>query len=108
MTMNKLLLPILFLMLFPLVSYSGDTRGAIIANSLSTREGVLLISLSVPHEAPTCGARIPYRYAIAATNKTAIAAALMAQTTGKTVDIFGLNNCDVWGDTESVLYLVVF
>lgn len=42
-----------------------------------------------------------------AAGKAQLAGLLTAHSTGKKVSVIGTNNCDIWGDTESVSYLVV-
>ena len=110
--MGKILLPTLFLVLFPLASYAGDLSGVKILAIASNPNDSLLIYFTVAHTVPDCARGYEKRYVISAKNKTAIAAALTAFATGRTVSVQGTNTCGTndyyWSDTETVLYFTVY
>lgn len=58
---------------------------------------------------PTCGQTEAVRWAFDGSTpqgQARLALLLTAYGAGKSVKVFGLGNCNVWGDTESVDYIV--
>ena len=96
--------------------FAGDVNQIKIGSILSTQSsttpggGALFLNLpaGVTHESPECGLINNYRYAIKGNDKMLISQALMAFASNRTVDIIGDGNCDAWGDTEQVKYLIVY
>ena len=78
----------------------------------ATEHGVVIFHTNgARSDPPTCPSPlIANRFAIAATTdagKAMISLLLTAQARGKRVSVYGTGNCNLWGDTESVSYLVV-
>ena len=70
--------------------------------------GAFLFSMTVAGTGKaSCGAGNSYRWAINTSTqggRNQMAAVLLAYSTHKVMDVYGTGVCDVWGDTETVLY----
>jgi hypothetical protein len=93
--------------LLPSSSQAGDVVGVTITSTESVPGNILIVYVSAIHPAPACGANQTTRYAILGSEKTMVAQALLAQGTGRVIDITGKGVCDAWSDTETALYLLV-
>lgn len=72
---------------------------------------VLFHTSTARDDVPTCAAGQPTRWAIdtnTAAGKAQLAGLLTAHTTGKKVQVIGAATCSIWGDTESVSYLLLY
>jgi hypothetical protein len=68
------------------------------------------INGTVGGQPPTCAQAETTRFVINPSTpqgQALVAMALSAQARGANITIFGSGSCDIWGDTESVLYLVI-
>ena len=90
-------------------SYSGT-----ITSVEGTGEGnsavFIGINGTVGGQPPTCAQAETTRFVVNPSTpqgQALVAMVLSAQARGASVTIFGSGSCDIWGDTESVLYLVI-
>lgn len=90
-------------------AFCGTSYGQV-QNYLVSRSGKLFFFTGTTEGGPACGGSghwaVDLTGANAAGGKAILAAVISAYVTGKPVRVIGVGNCDVWGDRESVDYIV--
>lgn len=95
---------------FQAPAHSGGTGSGTISFILPTAYGQVFFKTTNAQSQPACstqGWAFDLTGANAIGGKAMLATLLTALAAGKQVNIVGKGNCDVWGDRESVDYLVV-
>lgn len=90
-------------------SYAGGSNENVI-QPIANHTGVLFFHANSKVNTPNCGLPQPERWAIDTSTpggKTMAALVMTAFALGKSVAVTGAENCDIWGDTESVDYLFI-
>jgi hypothetical protein len=80
--------------LIPKAGLASNLQNVTITSTATQPGGVLVVQVSGSRIPVACGASYPLQYAILSSQKTMIAQALLAQTSGASVDITGANSCD--------------
>lgn len=108
--MRKLALALL--VSFALPTAASSSAPAEVNRVFFTSTGAVVFHTDVVRtDVPACGATQATRWAIdpnTAAGKIQLTGLLMAHSTGKKVEVGGTNTCNIWGDTESVSYLLVY
>ncbi len=94
----------------PAASSSADY--GFVSSVYATASGAILFHTSGVKDgaSPSCGAAIPSRFAIDASTVAGQAAAstlLTAYAMGKKVMVSGSGACTIWGDTETIHFIVI-
>jgi len=103
--MNKLILVVCFVVSF--TCQAGNEQAGDIKRIEFTSAGILLVSHNgLRSNYPSCvGTSFVNRWALDATTeagKVQASALLMVYMAGKKIVIRGSNNCNVWGDSETI------
>ena len=100
------------MILFALPTAASSSAPAEVSRVYYTSTGAVVFHTSIVRiDVPSCAASQPTRWAIdpnTAVGKIQLAGLLTAHATGKKVEVGGTNTCNIWGDTESVNYLLVY
>ncbi|WP_051258278.1 hypothetical protein [Teredinibacter turnerae] len=89
--------------------YGGSAEPGMVSNVHFLDNGVVLFYTdgAIGNNVPSCAVAQPSRFAIDGSTdagKAQLSGLLLAFATSKRIQIYGKNNCDVWGDTETVYY----
>lgn len=108
--MKRILVGIAALLLTT-TAFAGTDYNATIILLLPHAQNVFFVYVS-PNisNVPACGAGAANRFVVDATTpggQGIIASMLLAYGQGRKIDFIGTGNCPVWGDTESVSYVIV-
>lgn len=99
-------------LLFALPTAASSSSPAVVSKVYFTSTGAVVFHTDkVRPDVPACAASQTTRWAIdpnTAAGKIQLAGLLSAHATGKLVEVGGTNTCNIWGDTESVSYLLVY
>jgi invasion protein IalB len=90
-------------------AFSGGSEG-LVATPLANSEGMMFFSAGSHLNAPSCSVETLGTWAIDCTSsksKAMCALVMSAHAQGKRLHVQGKNNCDLWGDRESVSYLFI-
>ena len=107
--MRKFIAALCLLAATPFV-HAGDSAG-LVESHLAGVNGKLFFIAGPHNNAPACavhGWAVDLVGPNAAAGKAILAVMLAAKYAGKTVRVTGTGACDVWGDRETVLHIVVF
>lgn len=89
-------------------AFGGQVVGTTIVSTLTVSSNLLLVVVANNSTStPSCASGAPNVFAIGANDKFLVASVLLAQSTGKTVDLYGSGNCNVWSTAESLIYFAV-
>ena len=94
------------LLITPCLGIAGESAGQITHVMVHTGN-VVMFSAGVHSNKPSCST-VGDHWALSLNDETGRAMysmLLLAAATGKEVSVTGKNNCDAWGDRESVLYM---
>lgn len=108
--MKRLLFGLLAL-LISTTALAGTDSNATIFLVLPQASGQVFVYVS-PNisNVPACGSGNPNRFVVDSTTpggQAIVASVLLAYAQSRKIDFVGTGNCSVWGDTESVWYIVV-
>lgn len=100
---------------FSMAALSGPalcgTSSGPVGNYLVSSSGKLFFSAGTASNPPACSPGNEWAIDLvgpnAAAGRAMLAALLAAHAVGKTVSVIGKGVCDVWGDRETVDYIVV-
>jgi hypothetical protein len=109
MITKKLILGIILFSL-SVNSFAGNVSSTI-GNYIVTTYGKAFIHMnSATVSAPSCSGASDWAIDLIGTNGTAgralLAAIITASIQGKTIAIYGTGDCSVWGDRETISYVV--
>lgn len=94
----------------PVPSFAGSAGiGSIITVFPHSQAGLFFEQTGTRVSPPTCATQA-IRWVIDVTTsqgQAMVAALLTAQSRGKRISIQGTGDCEVWGDTETVLYFII-
>ena len=105
-----LVLTIAFIASMPPSAFAGSVSGAKIISVLAAEADAFFITVNLPNVGSPGCAVVPGRWVVrtsTASGKAMIATALSAMALNQTVYIYGKGVCEVWGDTETINYLIV-
>jgi len=107
--MKKLLVACMLVALSSPV-FAGTSAGPV-SSYLVSRYGKLFFKAGDTASRPACSYNGDWAVDLVgpdgAAGKAILAVIMAAHAAGKTVQVYGKNNCDVWGDRETVEYVVV-
>jgi hypothetical protein len=94
---------------FSLNSYAGSSRG-LVSTPLVSSGDAFFFSAGNHLERPACATQTLGTWAVdlkTEHGKATMSLVLSAQAQGKTVNVQGKDNCDAWGDRESVSFIFI-
>jgi hypothetical protein len=108
--MKKILLTIP-LFCFSFLSYAGNVSGTVGSYIVSSGYSKVFLHVNGTSSGqPVCSGGGDWAIDLAGTNpaggKAALAAIIAASIQGKTITVIGTGDCSVWGDRETVSYIV--